>query len=61
MAIGSAAQKGNVVYVYDEKGWDLFTRLGELHGYTGATVTIKAGGLLYTLDERGQQLSVRIA
>lgn len=61
MAIGSAVQRGRSVHVYDERGWDLFSRLGELHGYTGVTVTIKIGGSLYTLDERGEQINVRLA
>ena len=41
MAISTAVQKGNMVYVYDEKGKVLFTRLGKLQGYTSDSVSIE--------------------
>ncbi len=40
MAIGSAVQRGNSVNVYNERGVMLFSKVGELIGYTGTTVTI---------------------
>lgn len=41
MAISTAVQKGNMVYVYDENGKVLFTRLGKLQGYTSDSVSIE--------------------
>ena len=43
MAIGSAVQRGNSVNVYNERGVMLFSKVGELIGYTGTTVTIRRG------------------
>ena len=51
--IGSAAQKGSTVWVYDEKGATLFTKSGELKGWTSSTVTIKQGGTLWTYGADG--------
>lgn len=55
MAIGMAQQKGNYVYVYDERNHQLWSQSGDLHGYTSGTVTIKRGNTLYMYDERGHQ------
>lgn len=58
MAIGSAVQRGSMIYAYDERGRMLWSRSGDaLHGYTGATVSIRRGAMVYTYDERGRQLS----
>lgn len=51
--IGSALQKGSTVYVYDEKGSILYSKSGDLAGYTGSTVSIRVKNTLYTYDERG--------
>ncbi|MBQ8459901.1 hypothetical protein IJ541_07350 [bacterium] len=59
MAIGMAQQKGTNVYVYDENNRQLWTRWGELQGYTSSTVTIKNGNQLYMYDERGTQKGSR--
>jgi hypothetical protein len=56
MAIGSAVQRGALVYVYDERGRQLFAKAGTIGGYTGSTVTLKNGSITYTYDERGRQL-----
>ena len=54
MAIGNAVQRGRVVYVYDEKGHDLFAQsAGDgpqdgLKGYTTGTVNIRRGNFIYT-------------
>jgi hypothetical protein len=61
-AIGNAVQRGNVVYVYDEKGRQIFDKpsgsgKGDgLAGYTSGTVSIKRGSVVYTYDEKGRQL-----
>ena len=53
MAIGMAQQKGDYVYVYDEKNRQIWNQLGQLHGYTSSTVTIRRGDYLYTYNEKG--------
>ncbi len=50
--ISYAIQKGNAVYVYDEKNRQIGSRIGELVGYTGKTVTIKNGHAIQVYDER---------
>lgn len=61
--IGSAVQRGDWVYVYDEKGSQLFTKSaggGEkdgLMGYTGSTVSIRRGDWVYVYDAKGSQVS----
>jgi hypothetical protein len=62
MAIGNAVEKGLLVYVYDEKGRQLYTKSGDgLKGYTSSTVNIKLGILIYTYDEKGRQISTTSA
>ena len=61
MAIANAVQRGSSVYVYDEKGRQLTVLSGDLHGYTGSSVSIKRGSSIYTYDERGRQQSVTSA
>ena len=51
--IGTAVQKGPRVEVYDENGRYLFSRDGELQGFTATTVTIRSGHTLYTYNDRG--------
>lgn len=53
MAIGSAVQQGGLIHIYDEKGHFLFSKSGELHGYTGTTVSVKQAKLIHTYDEKG--------
>lgn len=50
MAIGSAVQRGNSVNVYNERGVMLFSKVGELIGYTGTTVTIRRGNQAITYN-----------
>ena len=45
--IASAIQRGSSVYVYDERGKNLYTRSGTLIGFTSTTVTIKRGNTNY--------------
>jgi hypothetical protein len=59
MAIALAVQKGNIVYVYDERNRQMFTHVGELHSFTGSIVTLKKGNLFYMFDERGRQTGTR--
>lgn len=63
MAIGNVVQRGSTVYVYDEKGRQLIALLAGagprdgLKGYTGTTVNIRSGVMMYTFNERGQPIS----
>ena len=59
MAIGMGQQRGSSVYVYDENNRQLWTRNGELQGYTSGNVTIKIGSTLYMYDEKGRQVGTR--
>lgn len=59
--IGSATQRGNTVYAYDEDGRSIFNTNGELLGFTSTTVTVlrrssKNGtsGTAYTFDSNGR-------
>jgi hypothetical protein len=67
MAIGTAIKRGTFVYVYDEKGRQLFS-IGAgyrpedgLTGYTSTTVSVRRGGFIYTYNEKGQQISAHSA
>ena len=64
MAIGNAVQKGAFVYVYDEKGRQLFSQSAGnaskgdgLKGYTSTTVNIQRGAFIYTYNDKGRQIS----
>lgn len=65
MAIGSAIEKGHMVYVYDEKGKQLcskdFGNNGGLMGYTGTSFSVRKGKMIYVYDEKGRQLSSKPA
>lgn len=57
MAITSAIERGNSVYVYDENGlqravislWDN----GKLQGYTATRISVRCGSMVYVYDETG--------
>ncbi|MDA3052061.1 hypothetical protein OFO01_01155 [Campylobacter sp. JMF_01 NE2] len=61
--IGSAVQDGNYVYVYNLKGSMLFSRLGELVGYTSTTVSVLDKnsdgkyGTVYVYNNKGSTIS----
>ncbi len=72
MAIGSAAQRGSSVYIYDEEN----RQLGVVsagsgpagsgpndgpQGYTGSTVSVRRGNSIYIYDEKGWQKGVTSA
>lgn len=60
MAISVAIQKGSSVYVYDDRNHLIFTKIGELYGFTSSTVSLRKGSCVYTYDERGRQKSSHI-
>lgn len=51
--IGMAKQNGSSVEVYDVKGHYLFSRTGELTGFTSQTVSIKDGSFIRVYDSNG--------
>jgi hypothetical protein len=51
--IGTAIQKNLTVYVYDEKNRRIFSKSGELYGYTSSSVSIKKGNTVYVYNDRG--------
>ena len=53
----TAIQKGSTVYVYGEHNRLLFTKSGDLHGYTGSSVSVKKGNTVYTYNDRGSLVS----
>lgn len=55
--ISTAVQKGDWVYVYDEKGNTKFSKEGKLHGYTSNTVSIQWGDWIRTYDENQHTIS----
>jgi hypothetical protein len=67
MAIGSAVQRGSLIYVYDEKGRRLTSLLAGqgpkdgLQGHTSSTISVRGGSLIYTYNERGRRLSSTLA
>lgn len=61
MAISSAQQKGGTVYVFNEKGVQLWSKGGELKGYTGTSVSIQKGSTVFTFNEKGNQISAKSA
>lgn len=57
MAISLAVQRGNTVYVYNEKKHQCAAYSGtELAGYTNSTVSVKRGNHIYTYDEKGRNV-----
>jgi hypothetical protein len=62
MAIGSAIERGSLICVYDEHGRTLFQKArgsgpkDGLLGFTGSTVTVRFGSIIYTYDERGMTI-----
>jgi hypothetical protein len=67
MTVGNAVQRGDYVYVYDEKGTQIAVILAGhgpqdgLKGYTSSTVNVRKGDYVYTYDEHGTQVSSTLA
>ena len=67
MAIGSALERGSLIQVFDTNGRMLFTKArgsgprDGLLGFTGSTVTVRFGSVVYTYDERGQTIYAKAA
>lgn len=59
--IATAVQKGSSVYVYNEKGVTLFSRSGELVGFTSTSVSVKRGNTITCYDATGKTMFTRSA
>ena len=65
--IGSALERGSLIVVYDEKGMSLFSKSkgsgphDGLLGFTGSTVTVRLGSVVYTYGEHGQTVYAKSA
>jgi predicted nucleic acid-binding Zn-ribbon protein len=63
MPISNAIQKGQQVYIYNEKGRHVasvpsgYRPEDGLTGYTSATVNVRKGPQIYTYDEKGRHIS----
>lgn len=61
MTIGNAVEQGSMVFVFDEKGEQIYIRSAGfglhdgLKSYTSGAVNIRHGSFLYTYDEEGKQ------
>lgn len=55
--ISVAIQKGNYVYVYDEKNHQICSCYGQLSGYTSGTYSVRKGNYIYTYDEKNHLVS----
>ena len=61
--IGSALERGSLIVVYDEKGMSLFSKSkgsgpqDGLLGFTGSTVTVRFGSVIYTYGANGHAKS----
>jgi hypothetical protein len=67
MAIGSAIERESCIFVFDENGRTLFSKVrgngprDGLLGYTGSTVTVRFGSVIYTYDHRGTTIYAKAA
>lgn len=59
MAISTAIQRGERIYVYNEKKSQTACIPGELMGFTSTMVTVKRGNRAYIFDEKGSQKDCR--
>ena len=54
--IAAVRQVGNQVRVYNESGLIIFSKCGELVGYTSSSVSIKYNHTVWTYDASGRTL-----
>ena len=55
MMVSYAKQVGSFVQVFDENNRQLFSKAGELVGFTSTTVSIKVSGYVQVFNEHGSQ------
>ena len=64
MSIGNAVQRGNYVFIYDEKGGQVgMVPAGTgvqdgLKGYTSSAVNVRNGNYIISYDEKGSRVSM---
>ncbi len=67
MAIGSALERGSLIYAFDEHGRTPFSKAkgngpnDGLLGFTGSTVTVRFGSVIKTYNERGMTIYSKAA
>ena len=54
--ITTAVQRGSYVYVYGDRNRQLYSKPGQLAGFTGSAVSVKRGSYVYVYDEKGRQI-----
>jgi hypothetical protein len=65
--IGSALERGSLIYAYDEDGRTLFAKNkgsgpnDGLLGFTNSAVTVRFGSVIYTYDEHGTTVYAKAA
>ena len=65
--IGSAIERDSYIFVFDEKGQTLFSKArgtglhDGLLGFTGSTVTVRFGSVIYTYGEDGTTMYAKAA
>ena len=65
--IGSAIERGSLIQVFNEHGTTLFSKArgsgprDGLLGFTGSTVTVRFGSVIYTYDANGMTLYAKAA
>lgn len=57
--ISVAIQRGDYVYVYDEKNHLIGSQYGELYGFTSGTFSVKRNKYVYTYDEKKHIVSTK--
>ena len=55
MAIGLAVEKGNTIYIYNERGSETgsTTARDGLYGYSSVAVAVRSGSTIYLYNEHG--------
>lgn len=59
--ISHAVQKGNGVFVYNEKNELIFSQIGMLCGYTSSSVSIKKASCIYVYNDKGALKSTHMS
>jgi hypothetical protein len=65
--IGSAIERGSLIYVFDTDGNTLFVKnrgngpRDGLLGFTGSSMTARYGSTIYTYDESGMTIYAKAA
>ncbi len=56
VVISTAVQHEDRVDIYNERNILVGSHLGQLHGYTSSTVSIRRGSMIDTYDDNGVQI-----